>query len=114
MSSGNGPCFIAEVVQVVAKFLQIKWDLHAPWRPQSQAKAEQMNPALKREVLKLFQKTPMKWVDVLPVALMRIQVTPRVREGLNSFEILYGKPCPVNNLAGKEDQMHETRKTIVN
>lgn len=55
MSSGNGPYFIAEVVQGAAKFLQIKWDLRGPWRLQSRGKAEQMDPALKRQVLKLHQ-----------------------------------------------------------
>lgn len=46
MSSDNGPHFIAEVVQGVTTFLQIKRDLHVPWRPQSSGKVEQINQTL--------------------------------------------------------------------
>lgn len=44
----------------------------------------------------------MKWVGLLPIAPVRIQVTPRVIERLNPFEMLYGKSYPVNNLTGKD------------
>lgn len=42
-SSNNGPHFIAETVQGVSRFLDIKWDLHTPWMPQSSHKSERMN-----------------------------------------------------------------------
>ena len=48
----------------------------------------------------------MKWADVLPIALMRIRITPRAGEGVSPFEILYGKPYPVNSMTGEGDQMH--------
>ena len=48
----------------------------------------------------------MKWADVLPIALMRIRITPRAGEGISPFEILYGKPYPVNSMTGEGDQMH--------
>lgn len=115
MSSDSGPHFIAEVVQGVAKFLQIQQDLHTPWRRQSSGKVKRMNRTLKRQISKLCQETQMKWVDVLPTALMRIQITPRVREGASPFEILYGKPYPVNRTTGKGDQMHmKGEETFIN
>ncbi|KAK4810641.1 hypothetical protein QYF61_007378 [Mycteria americana] len=88
-SSNNRPHFIAEIVQGVSRFLDIKWDLHTPWRPQSSGKVERINQTLKRQISKVCQETQMKWVDILPVALMRVQITPRVREGASPFEILY-------------------------
>ncbi|KAK4806337.1 hypothetical protein QYF61_017206 [Mycteria americana] len=106
ISSDNGPHFTAEIVQGLSRFLDIKWDLHTPWRPQCSGKVERMNQILKRHLSKMCQETQTKWVDILPMALMRVQITPRVREGVNPFEILYGKPYPTNHLTTKGDQMH--------
>ncbi|KAK4819552.1 hypothetical protein QYF61_007063, partial [Mycteria americana] len=106
ISSDNRPHFIAEIVQGVSIFLDIKWDLHTPWRPQSSGKVERMDQTLKRWISKASQETQMKWVDILSMALMRVQITPRVREGVSPFEILYGKPYPIDHLTMKGDQMH--------
>ena len=43
ISSDNRPHFIGEVIQGIARFLQIQWVLHTPWRPQSSGKIERMN-----------------------------------------------------------------------
>lgn len=55
----------------------------------------------------------MKWVDVLRAALMRVQITPRVREGVSPLEILYGKPYSTNYLTTKEDQMHKKAQAVI-
>ncbi|KAK4805326.1 hypothetical protein QYF61_018189 [Mycteria americana] len=106
ISSDSGPHFIAEVVQGVLKILKIKWDLHTPWRPQSSGKIEQMNQTLKRQISKLCQEAHLKWVEALPLALLRVRVTPRIRERVSPFEIMYGKPYLTNALTIKEDQMY--------
>jgi transposase InsO family protein len=36
--SDNGPAFVAEIVQGLAKILKIKWKLHTVHRPQSSGK----------------------------------------------------------------------------
>ena len=56
ISSNNGPHFLAEVMQEISKFLQIKWELHTPRRPQSSGKLERMNQPLKRQLAKLCQE----------------------------------------------------------
>ncbi|KAK4825832.1 hypothetical protein QYF61_002955, partial [Mycteria americana] len=61
ISSDNGPHFIAEMVQGFSRFLDIKWDLHTPWRPQSSGKVERMNQTLKRQISKVCQETQKKW-----------------------------------------------------
>lgn len=106
MSLEKGPHFISDIVQGVSKFFWTKWDLHTPWRPQSSGKVEGMNQTLKRQISKLCQETQLKWVDSLPIGLMRIRITPLVREGISPFEILYGKPYPINEVGSQTDQIH--------
>jgi hypothetical protein len=43
----NGPGFVAEVVQLMAKGLGISWKLHIAYHPQSSGKVEHMNRTLK-------------------------------------------------------------------
>jgi len=113
IASVNGPHFIVKIVQEIAKFLQFEWDLCTPWRPQSSGKVEWMNQTLKRQISKLCLETQMKWLEILPMALLRMRITPRVREGVSPFEILYGKLYPVNKLTGKSDQMYVNRDQIL-
>ena len=98
-SSDRGPHFVTEIIQEISKFLQIKWDLHTPWRPQSSGKVERMNQTIKQQTRKLCQETQIKWIEVLPLALLRIRITPRTKEKISPFEILYGR-LYVTNLKG--------------
>jgi len=92
MSSDRGPHFVAEIVQQVSKILGINWDLHTPWRPQSSGKIERMKQTLKRQISKICQKVSLKWPQALPLALLRIRIQPRSKDGANPYEILYGRP----------------------
>jgi len=55
----------------------------------------------------------MKWIEILPIALLRIRITPRVKEGVSPSEILYGKPYPVKTLTGKSDRMYANGDQIL-
>ncbi|KAK4811124.1 hypothetical protein QYF61_019755 [Mycteria americana] len=92
MSSDRGPHFVAKVIRSLARILEIKWDLHTPWRPQSSGKVERMNQTIKRQLNKICQEVQFKWPDALPLALLRARITPRSREKVSPFEILYGRP----------------------
>ena len=53
----NGPAFVVEVVQLVAKGLKITWKLHTVYPPQSSRKVERINQTLKLQLSKLCQET---------------------------------------------------------
>ncbi|KAL0629873.1 hypothetical protein AAY473_003201 [Plecturocebus cupreus] len=53
IQSDNGPAFIAQVVQLVAKSLNISWKLHILYHPQSSGKVEQAHGILKDHLTKL-------------------------------------------------------------
>jgi transposase InsO family protein len=48
--SDNGPAFMAEIVQGLAKILKIKWKLHTAYWPQNSGKVEHMSCTLKIRV----------------------------------------------------------------
>jgi transposase InsO family protein len=47
IGSDNGPVFVAEVVQLMAKGLGITWKLHTAYHPQSSGKVAHINRTLK-------------------------------------------------------------------
>ncbi|KAL0619371.1 Pol polyprotein [Plecturocebus cupreus] len=61
IQSDNGPAFMAQVVQLVTKSLNISWKLHIPYHPQSSGKVERAHGILKDHLTKLAiedQRTP--------------------------------------------------------
>ena len=91
LQSDNGSTFKAAVTQGVSKALEIEYDLHCSWRPQSSGKVEKSNDIIKRHLRKLTKETQDNGIKVLPIALMRPWTAPK-REGLSSFERIYGRP----------------------
>ena len=51
-----------------------------------------------------FQEALLKWTLVF--ALLRIRITPRVKEGVSPFEFIYGKSYPTNLLNIKGNKMY--------
>ena len=98
---------MAEIVQQVAKALQIRWKLHSAYRSQSSGKVERMNRTLKQTLAKLCQETGLPWIDMLPVALLKVRCSPREGRGFLPFEILYGRPPPLISLKGNTRELRD-------
>ena len=72
ISSDRGPRFISKVVQQISCHLDIDWQLHTPYHPQSSGQVEKMNHLVKQQIVKLGQETNLAWLQSLPVALLCI------------------------------------------
>ena len=94
--SDNGPAFVAQVSQGMAKYLEVEWKLHFVYRPQSSGQVERMNRTLKDTLTKLNMETGADWVVLLPLALFRARTTLSLFS-LTPFEILYGAPTPLTD-----------------
>ncbi|XP_063280479.1 protein NYNRIN-like [Prinia subflava] len=101
MSSDRGPHFVAKVIKEISQILGIAWDLHTSYRPQASGKVERMNGTLKTQIRKICQETSMTWVQVLPIALLRIRIQPRRRDNISPYEILYGRPYQIPHIPGE-------------
>ena len=94
LGSDNGPAFVSQVSQLVAKSLGIDWKLHCAYRPQSSGQVERMNRRIKETLTKLtLENGTRDWVQLLLLALYRARNTPGPH-GLTPFEIIYGSPLP--------------------
>ncbi|CAD7669362.1 unnamed protein product [Nyctereutes procyonoides] len=98
IGSDNGPAFVSQVSQLVARLLGINWKLLCAYRPQSSGQVERMNRTIKETLTKLTLETCTRdWVQLLPMVLFRVRNTP-ARHGLTPYEVLYGGPPPVTDL----------------
>ena len=61
----NGPAFVSQVSQGVARALGARWKLHCAYRPQSSGQVERMNRTLKEILTKLVAETGRDWVALL-------------------------------------------------
>ena len=93
IGSDNGLTFVAGLVQQVSKTLNIKWKLHTAYRPRVLRWWNEPTGHIKR-LSKWIIETDCSWVDLLPMALLRLRMTPQ-SQGYSSYEIVYGRPPPI-------------------
>ena len=95
IGSDNGPAFVADLVQQISKTLNIKWKLHTAYRPQSSVMVERTNQILEETLSKWIVEIDCSWVDLLPMALLRLRMTPQ-SQGYSPYEIVNGRPLSHN------------------
>lgn len=92
LQSNNGATFISQITQPVWEALQIAYHSHSAWHPQSSGKVERANGLLKKHHTRLTQELQLSWVQLLPLALLRLRISPGSDIHLSPFELLYGRP----------------------
>lgn len=95
LGSDNGPAFISQVTQSLARVLGASWKLHCAYRPQSSGQVERMNQTLKEALTKLTLETGSDWVSLLPMPYIGLGTPLYFRCPHLLFEILYGGPSPL-------------------
>lgn len=73
IGSNNRLSIVAETTQQVARALMIWWKLHTAYCLQSSGEAEYMNRNLTQTLAKLGQETSLRWVDILPMVLLKVR-----------------------------------------
>lgn len=112
VGTDNGPAFTAQVTQGVSKALGIRWKLHCAYRPQSSGQIARMNRTLKETLTKLITETGQNWVDVLPLALLRVRCTPYMK-GFSPFEIMFVVPPPLLPRIREEPHLLAERENLI-
>uniref|UniRef100_A0A8C5WBM7 Uncharacterized protein n=1 Tax=Leptobrachium leishanense TaxID=445787 RepID=A0A8C5WBM7_9ANUR len=106
----NGPAFVQNCLQQLARLLDITWKLHTAYRPQNSGKVERMNRTLKTLMSKLCQETSLGWLEVLPIVLLHIRCRPTLQLKLSPYKLLFGQPTPlINGLRGDLRALGETK-----
>jgi hypothetical protein len=98
LQSDNGPAFISKVTQIVSSTLEVAWNLHIPYHPQSLGIVERINGIIKNHLKKLSIELHLPWTQLLALALDCIRATPRSPSFLSPFEIINGHPFLLGNL----------------
>lgn len=75
LRSDNGPAFMTQKTQSVAKATGQNWKLHCAYKPQSSGQVERVGRTLKEMLTKLTTETGGHWFSLLPFALYRIRNT---------------------------------------
>ena len=96
LQSDNGPAFISWITQLTVEALNINWNLHIPYHPQSSGKVERAIGLLKKQLTKLSLEVKLSWPDLLPITLARLCAAPREPVRLSAFELMYGRPFLLN------------------
>ena len=87
------PCLSSLVNSTGMYTLNIKWKLHTAYRPQSSGMVEQTNRTLKETLSKWIIETDCSWMDLLPMAVFRLRMTPWSHD-YSPYETVYGRSPP--------------------
>ena len=91
ISSDQGPHFRSELLGELCKLLDIKRNLHVPYRPQSTGCLERAHRTLKNSLYGLSQERNMCWELVLPSVVSTMNKCKNTATRVSPFKIIYGR-----------------------
>ena len=96
VESDNEPAFVAELLQLVCKAVNIKWKLYTAYRPQRSRMVERMNRTIKVTLAKWVQETgtPLDGLVAINVKEHQHDTRPRPCRPGSPYEIMFGRAPP--------------------
>ena len=102
VSTDRGSHFCGEVFVEYCKLMDIKSELHCPWRPQSTGNLERQHRTLKNAIFILCEERSCQWLDILQEVISNMNAMTNRSTGVSPHFILTGRH-PSLNLPRKDD-----------
>ena len=102
ISTDRGTHFTGEVFVEYCKLMDIKSELHCPWRPQSTGNLERQHRTLKNAIFILCEERSCQWLDILPEVVSNMNAMTNRSTGVSPHYIVTGRH-PSLNLPEKDN-----------
>lgn len=89
--SDRGTQFTSDLMQQVAKLVNVRQIFTTPYNPKCNGLVERMNGTLKTMLRRMCAEQPRDWDRYIPAALFAYREVPQASTGFSPFEILYGR-----------------------
>lgn len=88
--SDNGLHFTSKEVEEFVKFVNVRHQFAAPYKPSTNGKVEKLNGTIVRGIKKMVINNPKGWDDLLPSMLYAYRTKIHKVLGISPYEALYG------------------------
>ena len=96
VSTDRGTHFTGEVFAEYSKLMDIKSELHCPWRPQSSGLVERQHRTLKNSIFILCEERKIQWLDVLQEVVSNMNAMTNMSTGVSPHFIVTGRHPSLN------------------
>ncbi|CAH2293111.1 NYNRIN-like [Pelobates cultripes] len=94
MDSDNGGEFVNTILKEITSWLDLPWDFHIAYHPQSRGMVERMNGQIKKELSKICNANGKNWDILLPFVLARMRSRVNRHIQMSPYEVLFGRSMP--------------------
>lgn len=88
--SDNGLHFTSKEVEAFTKFVNVRHQFSAPYKPSPNGKVEKLNGTITRGIKKMVVNNPKKWDTLLPSMLYAYRTKIHKTLGISPYKALYG------------------------
>ena len=96
VSTDRGTHFTGEVFSEYCKLMDIKSELHCPWRPQSTGNLERQHRTLKNSIFILCEERSCQWLDILQEVISNMNAMTNMSTGVSPHYIITGRHPSLN------------------